>query len=153
MNAILKVKLCSLGLEAKVIRRVQRQLLKVAARKRAKELGDSGWGAVAAVDSMQSHKKNVVSMECRATQLAYGFLRGRHHEVIENIAYTYPDWAAVERMVMKYGTDDPRVLNQQFEEWKTGAQKRIDYFASSAYIQDKFEAKSEGLYDLRSVVA
>lgn len=41
--------------------------------------------------------------EARVANLAYGFVRGRRYNQVENKAYSQPDWSKVIRLVEKYG--------------------------------------------------
>jgi hypothetical protein len=81
----LKVKIKSLTAEARIIRL---------------EEGRSR-GALRA--SLRAHRQWDVRREQRATQLAYGYLRGRARVQIEPGAHTEPDWDRVKAMVKKYG--------------------------------------------------
>ena len=115
MNIFLKVKLCSLAEEGKIIRRLERKLAKSKLKKQ-----HPAW------KPLHDHRRMQVRKEARATGLAYGFLRGRDYKRIENKTHTKPDWANVERMVLKYSTKDSRALQQQFEEWKTNEGTRTE---------------------------
>ena len=75
-------------------------------------------------DSLRAHRQHEVRRETRATQLAYGYLRGRERKRIEPGAVTEPDWERVKQMVKKYSANrmvagDPAAL--EFEAWRTAA--------------------------------
>ena len=88
MSVYLKIKLKSLAAEARIIRAQERKT-------------KGQWNATR--ESLYRHRIDVVRKAARETHLAYGYLRGRTYEQMEPEAYTKPDWAAVEKMVVKYG--------------------------------------------------
>lgn len=106
----LRVKIKSLAEEARIIRREEQR--------------SKLWGA-----GLTNHRKFVVRPEARNAQLAYGFLRGRTYEQLENSTKTAPDWDKVRALVAKYGikqspdtsfTAYKALLKEQsarFEEW------------------------------------
>jgi hypothetical protein len=61
---------------------------------------------------LRSHRQREVRSEQRATQLAYGYLRGKSRAMIEPGAKSEPDWVKVQRMCVKYGDAS------NFEAWK-----------------------------------
>ena len=84
----LKVKIKSLAAEARIIRHEERQV--------------RGLDRVA----LSEHRRGIVRREARSAQLAYGYLRGRLYRQLERTCSTSrpgPDWAAVERLVKRYG--------------------------------------------------
>lgn len=109
MLTYLKVKIKSLAEEARIIRKEER---KTVGRLRA---------------ALLEHRVIDVRREARATQLAYGFLRGRSYRQLENKCRSEhppfdragPNWSRVEKMILKYGPDkDPRSVRQNLEFWK-----------------------------------
>lgn len=82
----LKVKIKSLSAEAAIIR--------------LEETRSSG----ELRSALRGHRQWNVRREQRATQIAYGYLRGRSFTQIEPKPRTTPDWTRVEAMVKKYGT-------------------------------------------------
>jgi hypothetical protein len=72
-------------------------------------------------DSLRAHRQRDVRVEQRASQLAYGFLRGVPRAAIEPGAKSEPDWVRVGQMVKKYGPVDPAEL----EAWKAGAAEKV----------------------------
>lgn len=84
----LKVKIKALAAEARIIR--------------IEELRSHG----ELRSALYKHRVYDVRAEARATQIAYGYLRGRLFIVIEPNAQTVPDWKRVEAMVKKYGTSE-----------------------------------------------
>jgi hypothetical protein len=83
----LKVKIKSLAAEARII------------KDEIKKTKDAGlkW-------SLHEHNVLVVRHEARHTLLAYGFLRGRAYEQLENkCKHQVPNWDKVRKMVVKYG--------------------------------------------------
>ncbi len=80
----LKVKVCSLAAEARLIRREER-------RSRTHRMG------------LAEHRRGPVRREARSALLAYGFLRGRQYLQLEAKVHTKPDWRRVEELVSRYG--------------------------------------------------
>jgi hypothetical protein len=70
---------------------------------------------------LRDHRIKVVRPEARAANLAYGFLRGRRYEQVENKAFEQPNWRRVEEIVRKFGVGDIRDIMQTFASWKDGA--------------------------------
>jgi hypothetical protein len=70
---------------------------------------------------LRDHRIKVVRPEARAANIAYGFLRGRDYQRIENKAHEAPNWKRVEELVAKFGAGDRRVVMQQFAAWKDAA--------------------------------
>lgn len=84
----LKVKIKSLAAEAKIIRQEEfRSNLKTR-------------------DALYWHRIFVVRKEARATNIAYGILRGKSYNQIEQKAHSEPDWKRVKEMLKKYGSSD-----------------------------------------------
>lgn len=106
MFTYLKVKIKTLAAEAKIIRSEEIK----AKSKRNTDL----------VQGLTIHRKVIVGKEARSSYLAYGFLRGVPYEKIESHCRwdNQPDWAAVEKMALRFGVDDNRVVKQKFAEWK-----------------------------------
>lgn len=82
---MLRVKLKSLAEEARIIRREEQ---KITGRLR---------------DELHLHRVNEVRKASRDTHIAYGLIRGKTIDQMEPKRYTEPDWAAIEKMVKKYG--------------------------------------------------
>lgn len=104
MRIYLKIKICSLAEEAKIIRRHERRLK---AKPRAPgELPPAAWWG------LNSHRRFDVRTEQRAALLAYGFLRGRRYRQIEAKCHEPPDWKRVCQLVDKFGgmSDDKNKL-------------------------------------------
>jgi len=80
----LKVKIKSLTAEARIIRL------------------EEGRSRGELRQALRTHRQWDVRREQRATQLAYGYLRGRARRQIEPGARTEPDWDRVTAMVKKY---------------------------------------------------
>lgn len=97
----LKVKIKSLAAESKIIRHEERKL-------------PYFW------DELRLHRITVVRIEARATQLAYGFIRGRSYKQVEANAHSLDSygekflWDKVRSMVDKYGkVFDPDISYKQ----------------------------------------
>lgn len=100
----LKVKVKSLAAEAKLIRAEEHK------NPRHRE-------------GLSRHRRSVVRGEARHTLLAYGFLRGKTYQQMEQRVRddVYPDFQRVWRMVEKYGvqwdlSDDYREYKERREE-------------------------------------
>lgn len=134
-RALLKVKIKSLAEESKIIHLEEQ---------RNKYLRTE----------MHEHRVINVRRESRASQLAYGFIRGRAYTSIEEGACTSPNWVKVEAMVLKYGithnpdigdTDNARnfdTLKHGFNDWRAAAKVRIKA-NMSAYTAALEKAKRE----------
>jgi hypothetical protein len=69
--------------------------------------------------NLHEHRVTEVRPECRAAHLAYAFLRDVPLDRVEQSRHTQPPWIKVERLIKKYGMDDPRDLMQRFSAWKS----------------------------------
>ena len=101
---LLKIKLCSLMAEAKIIRREEN-------RTRHRQLHHELW----------HHRTHEVRFEARRTHVAYGYLRGLPYGRIEqkrseDNELTDYDWKGIAVMIKKYG---PTPFNEPaLEAWK-----------------------------------
>lgn len=93
----LKVKVKSLAAESRIIRREEER-----------SRGDLR-------DQLRAHRRREVRREQRATQLAYGYLRGIAMSRIEPKPLTEPDWKRVEAMVKRYGAPG---ASEGLDTWK-----------------------------------
>jgi hypothetical protein len=84
----------------------------------AEEAYDLFWG-------LQHHRKNVVRKEARDTHIALHFLRGKSYSTVEHLAFSQPDWDNIERMILTYAEEDPRVIKQRYEEWCQDAEAHL----------------------------
>jgi hypothetical protein len=107
----LKIKIKSLAAEAKIIRQEER-----------KNRGDRG---APKRQLLKDHRQGIVRNEQRHTLLAYGFIRGRALEQIEDQRKSDPDWGKVWKMIEKYGVcrdwrnyEDPQEFSQRSAEQK-----------------------------------
>lgn len=97
----LKVKVMSLAAEARIIRREEKK-----------------WpGYHPKRFSLYHHRVCPVRREARASQLAYGFLRGRRYEQLERPDSTPADWGRVRDIAAKFGDMDRRDAAQKLAEW------------------------------------
>lgn len=107
-HVYLRVKIKSLAAEAKIIRHEERRF-----KPRISHDDQTYFG-------LRDHRIFVVRAEARATQIAYGFLRGRSYAQIEPVSKrAKPDWSKVEKMVAKYGgmtTDQAKVALIEWRE-------------------------------------
>lgn len=65
------------------------------------------------------HEGRVVGVrqQSRATQLAYGFLRGRPYNKIEGRCHDAPDWDRVVRLIDDHTLESRAVWLQRYAEW------------------------------------
>jgi hypothetical protein len=71
-------------------------------------------------DSLHGHRMWLRPM-ARAALLSYGFLKGRAYSKMEPKRYSNPDWAQIERNIIKYGMREgltEQVIKQRLEQWK-----------------------------------
>ena len=96
----LKVKVKSLAAEAIIIRqeenKIRERLDRVPEEFKASNLDR--------LIGLASHRRKEVRDEARASQIAYGYLRGKSFERMESLANTHPNWHRVQKMVQGYGT-------------------------------------------------
>ena len=95
MKTYLKIKIVSLAAEAKIIKREERK-----------------WNFPVTIDNVRSshplyfglrdHRINVVRTECRHSNIAYGYLRGRSYKQIENKCHEDPHWDKVRAIISKF---------------------------------------------------
>ncbi len=64
--------------------------------------------------------------EARAAFLAYGFLRGRPYNAVENKTKNAPQWDRVIKNILRFSREDERVLAQRFAEWIDSSSLRAD---------------------------
>lgn len=107
----LKIKIKSLAAEAKIIRHAELKL------KRLQKLDSR--------EKVYLHRVNIVRPEARAAQLAYGFLRGRTYEQLEQNCEKPVPVHYLARLVHKFG--GKKVTVALIEAWVGG--KRFDLAA------------------------
>lgn len=122
----LKVKRLSLAAESKIIRRLEKA--KARSANRARKAAKDGLAQLSEAErhSLYLHRINVVRKEARASHLADGFIRGVPYAVMENFAYSEPEWDRVERIATKFTTEDERVVKQRFAEWLDQAKNYME---------------------------
>lgn len=103
----LKIKIKSLAAESRIIRHEERK-----------------WpGPSTTRNSLYLHRVYDVRREQRHSLLAYGFLRNKPYDCIEQPDSREINWANVEGIALRFSTMDKRTLKQKLEEWKNGSQK------------------------------
>ena len=139
MKTFLKVKIISLGDEARTIRRLEKQNRDAV---RSSKLGylieqeeNIRWekkkyrafkgkspkpfdhtGPSILRQRLHEHRMQI-RREVRAAHLAYGFLRGRSYRTIENKTKNAPNWHRVIKIILQFGREPDQVLRQRFAEW------------------------------------
>ena len=103
MKTHLKMKICSLAAEARIIRKEE-----------LKWRGDSEVRT-----SLRKHRTRIVRREARCSQLAYGFVRGRRYAQLEKPDSAPADWPRVAALVAKYAEYDKAGAAKQLSEWST----------------------------------
>ncbi len=120
MSIHLKIKSKHLASESRIIKLEETKLKRRIRYARLKSKNPNS--LVNSLNDLSSHRKAIVRSHARSTHLAYGFLRGKRYRRIEDSrTRTTPNWKEVERMIVKYGNEDQRVLKQRFAEWKSVA--------------------------------
>ena len=118
MSTQLKIKIMSLSAEAVIIRRHERKLAKVLARKGKAKGTDATWS------SIQSHRRHEVRWEQRHSLLAYAFLRGKSYADVEKFCWADPDLKKVEEMAKRFapGMED---FAQRWGAWEQDAKAHL----------------------------
>lgn len=128
----LKVKVCSLAAEARIIRRQEERVKRRArrGRERLRAAGNTKVGSgLSDADrdiwhGLRSHRTGLRT-DLRHAHLAYGFLRGRKYRQMEQWCLEEPDWDEVQDLVVRYrGKADDREIRQHFSEWLQGIEDR-----------------------------
>jgi exonuclease I len=115
----LKIKMLSLGAEARVIR-IQEQRLRNRIRKnRAKQFTKTVDRDESAWASIREHRLKVVRPEARASLLAYGFLRGREYLQMEPKTYTKLDPDRILTLAKKFGSKEQQINMPTLKAWLT----------------------------------
>lgn len=122
----LKVKIVSLVLEAKYIRKQEDNVFK--GWSKLKEEQQQGRNRL--YWELKNHRTDDVRPEIRSSLLAYGFLRGREYERLETKAKTEPDWKRVISLVEKFGVNSE--LGQQGVELKAWLERAKGVLAKAA---------------------
>lgn len=115
----LKVKLVSLGMESRYIRK---QELRQAKRlKKALARGNNQGATVAEgnVCSLAEHRRNVVRKAAREAHLAHGYLRGVPYRDMENFVRpgNEPDWKQVAKVVRSHGSGLGNFTEDSMKDW------------------------------------
>ncbi len=128
----LKYKAIALAAEAKAFKQHERhaadrhakwQARAALGRLKAQQRGELGQGqdpkTVTSVEQqgVYLHRLNRVRPEARNALLAYGFLKGKSYQEIENFSWTQPNWDRVLKLAIRYGDLDEQVVAQRFAEW------------------------------------
>ena len=106
MKTHLKMKICSLAAEAKIIRREEHKWKK----RRRPEVSAS----------LREHRTGIVRREARHSHLAYGLLRGRTYAMVEQPKSRPADWNRVSGLVAKYGGLGKDEASARVREWRGG---------------------------------
>jgi hypothetical protein len=129
MKTKLKIKISTFAAEARIIRREEKK-----------------WrGAHPMRSSLHEHRVVGLRKATRTSLLAYGFLRGRAYDLMEEFSYSDPDWTGVEKEVIRFGAPyygTEQELKQRFAEWLDQAKLHRDVckgFIAKA-LADKKEA-------------
>ena len=102
MRTHLKMKICSLAAEAKIIGKEEKKWRR-----------DSNVRA-----SLRAHRTGIVRREARHSLLAYGFLRGRRYGQLESADSTPANWTRVTALVAKYGDRDKQTSAKELTDWR-----------------------------------
>lgn len=143
MRSFLKVKVNGLAHEQRILRKYLNSLRKRAG-KRSAGPGDGAQytpNERKAFDGMYRHSKDELGPELRHSNLANGFLKKRPYTAMEMYCRKIPDWDRVERMVMKFGIDDPRNLRQSFAAWKDASASHAEQRRKDLLEKDVLSAR------------
>jgi hypothetical protein len=114
----IKIKIKSLVSEARIIRAEEAKVLKW--RRRAAERQKAA-AILERLDSeyisLRDHRKREVRREARASNLAYGYLRGRPYKVIEQDPHTRPNRERVAEIVAKFGGMKKPEARERIDTW------------------------------------
>lgn len=124
----LKIKAKSLAVESKIIRKEELKLKQQIAWT-AKHQGNTG-SLPYTRNSLYRHRKDVVGVEARATELARAFLRGVPYKSVERDAKTTPALDRVIAMIKKYGPEKARY------EYNRELRKTVETTESKKYFED-----------------
>ena len=106
-KASVKVKICSLAAEARIMRGQERRRRKHLARREETVANDPVFW------SLHNHRRLVVSREARSSLLAYGYMRGRAYSHMEaKCVAEEPNLARVAEILLKYGGPDLIQVNR-----------------------------------------
>lgn len=64
------------------------------------------------------HRVNEIRKEARCALLAYGFVRGKSYQSMENFAWTQPNWDRVEKLAIRYSDTIEQDVKQRFAQWR-----------------------------------
>ena len=122
----LKIKYLNLAAEVRIIKneekRIEGYLKKLPSTENTRDhKTDRVWAHTSDLNSIRGHRYCVVKPAARDALLAYGFLRGRSYLRMEPKRFTDPNWAEIERMILKYGKGKSQDLKQSFAQWKSEA--------------------------------
>ncbi len=114
----LKINLCSLAAESRLIRAEELRLVRRAREAPEERAEQIGWLR----ESLCEHRRGHVRSETRHRHLAYGFLRRVPYESMEASCRAEPEWSRVKRIAEKFnGGESPVELTERFEAWKPQA--------------------------------
>lgn len=179
MKSHLKVKVHSLSSEMSYIRHQEDKWKNRARHARAKQkeqiTAEEKAKAEASLSYAESnfwsqrwHREHL-KHDARNSHLAYGFMKGRSYEQMENICYgdvkghktLPPHWARIEEIVSKFSEDEPNVrdIMQKFGEWLAAAKIWYDgnpdriVQADNEREQDAEARKADASYQKLKVTA
>ncbi len=127
----LKVKIKSLGEEARIIRKETKRTRCISIK-----------------EGLYRHRIDTVRPEARHTHLAYGFIRGRTFKQIENKSKVAPDWKRVRKMVEKYGVHlEPYYWNSD-ESFSDYRKRSEEHQIQQEQLMERFDAWVEQAKEL-----
>jgi hypothetical protein len=116
----LAVKMHSLGMSAKIIRRSM-----IIARDEARYQARKAKAAVIInpeVQRLEDIRKRKVRFQIRHHLLAQAFHNNVPYVAVEHICYTNPDWDELEDIIFEFTNDPAHVTHQKLEQWLQSAQ-------------------------------
>lgn len=127
-KAFLKVKIATLSAEAKIIKQEERWF-KRCSKTKVDEFPDQCAEFRQIWLNLMEHRKDSVRPEARASNLAYGYMRGRAYRQLESKCWTKPNWGRVAEILLKFDSalytslgnlsraEKISVMLERLEEW------------------------------------
>jgi len=121
MSVKLKIKMKSLGAEARFIRHEEKKACRGVHFLKDRQGHEATAASLRDIRaSIYHHRVHVVRPEARASNLAYALLRGRKYKDVENTCHFEPDWARVTTLLTVFGGYGPNTAASAVKTWSEG---------------------------------
>lgn len=131
MKTYLKIKICSLAEEAKIIKREEHRWWKLTGKKEIYGKDPNEYLFTKSlfkkdhplVFGLREHRIHVVRTECRSANIAYGYMRGRAYKQIEHKCYEQPNWERIATIIRDFSgskylsADQRKKLAEDLKTW------------------------------------